>query len=308
MAHVATQHGLEVWTIRSADGHSRATFVPELGGLGSSLVLPAPGGPRELLHQHPFFWERAETRTRGGLPFLFPICGRLERGGAAEAYLYDGRVYRLPLHGFALRLPWEVLPGDEPDTLALRLRDTAATRAAYPFAFEVRLTWRLRADGLAGELACANTGLNAMPYNAGFHPYFLTPDPAHDKAKASMDFKPARRWVYNEQLTDVVGEQDPPRPPLSVAAPAINEMLVRLGADKEARLAWPDGWTIHLAAEGVEDPELFPFLQFYTQADQPFFCAEPWMGFPNALNTVAGARWLAPGQAEHGCLRIWTTW
>ena len=35
-------------------------------------------------------------------------------------------------------------------------------------------------------------------------------------------------------------------------------------------------------------------------ADQPFFCVEPWMGHPNAMNTVAGVHWLAPGGSVRG--------
>ena len=69
----------------------------------------------------------------------------------------------------------------------------------------------------------------------------------------------------------------------------------------------PDGTTIHMIAEGVEDKDMFPYVQLYTVEDQPFFCVEPWMGFPNALNTVAGSRWLEPGRSEKGVLKIWTT-
>ena len=89
--------------------------------------------------------------------------------------------------------------------------------------------------------------------------------------------------------------------------PAINERITRVGEDREAKLRLPDGLTIHLAAEGVEDSDLFPYIQLYTMADKPFFCVEPWMAFPNALNTVAGARWLKPGQSERGMLRVWIT-
>ncbi len=307
MAQCKIEHGVEVWTIRSPDGRSRASFVPAFGGIGSSLVLPAPDGARELLFQHPFFWERESSRTRGGLPFLFPICGRLERGGEAEAYLFDGRVYRLPIHGFSLRQPWELLESSDDTTLTMRLTDTDKTREAYPFSFEVLLTGRMLDDALVCEVSVANTGRVPMPYYAGFHPYFVTPPPPTAKAQARLDFRPERRWFYNERLTDVIGEKAPPRPPLSLADPDLNEMLACMGADKEARLEWPDGWTIHLVAEGAEDPDLFPFLQFYTQDDLPFYCVEPWMGFPNALNTVAGARWVAPGQVERGSLRIWTS-
>ena len=63
------QHGFEVWTVESPDGAVRASIVPEMGAAVSSLRF----GDRELLYQHPFFWDRASERTRGGFPFLFPV-------------------------------------------------------------------------------------------------------------------------------------------------------------------------------------------------------------------------------------------
>ena len=46
------------------------------------------------------------------------------------------------------------------------------------------------------------------------------------------------------------------------------------------------------------------YLQFYTMADKPFFCIEPWMGHPNALNALTGAHWLAPGEVTHGVFEV----
>ena len=62
-----------------------------------------------------------------------------------------------------------------------------------------------------------------------------------------------------------------------------------------------------MAAEGVEDPNLFPYVQLYTMTEKPFFCVEPWMAAPNSLNTAKGCRWLEPGAVEHGVLRLWVT-
>ena len=93
--------------------------------------------------------------------------------------------------------------------------------------------------------------------------------------------------------------------PTSVTNPEIQEQLTQLGEDKEIHLSFPNKDVINMVAEGVEDRDLFPYLQIYTPEDKPFVCLEPWMGFPNALNSVSGARWLAPGQSEHGILRLW---
>jgi len=80
-------------------------FVPELGGMGVSLTCETATGLRELLWMHNEFWQEGSTCRYGGWPFLFPICARLERDGDPECYLYRGRRYRMPIHGFASRVP-----------------------------------------------------------------------------------------------------------------------------------------------------------------------------------------------------------
>jgi galactose mutarotase-like enzyme len=307
MAIQSTVNGQTVCTISSPDGHTRASFVPAFGGIGSSLILPAPGGPRELLFLHDWFWEAAYCKTRGGWPFLFPICGRLERGGEQDAYLFNGAVRKLPIHGFSLRVPWTVQDTGRVDELVLRLADSEATRELYPFAFEVTVTYRAENGALVCEQSYTNRGPTVMPYYAGFHPYFLTPPPGPGKDAATVDFKPTRRYLYNPQLTDVVASREPPRPPLSITDASIHEALCGVGADAEARLRLADGLTIHLKPEGVEDKSMFPYLQLYTMAEKPFYCIEPWMGHPNGLNTVAVARLLPPGHTERAVLRLWTS-
>lgn len=307
MAERTNQHGYEVWTIESPDGSTRASFIPEKGGIGSSIVMPGREGPRELLFLHDFFWDRQTERIPGGWPFLFPICGRLERGGQAGTYLYDGHLYCLPSHGFGPRTPWTVAESTA-DSLTLKLADSEATRAAYPFRFEVTLKYRVAQCVLICEQTYTNRGEVPMPYYAGFHPYLLTPPPGGGKEKVLLDFAPARTFAYNERLTDLARETAVPQVPAPVVHPTVNERLTRVAAHKDVRLMMPDGLTVHLAAAGVEDDDLFPYVQLYTMPDKPFFCIEPWMAFPNALNTVSGSRWLRRGQSEHGILRLWVMW
>ncbi|MFH0878161.1 MAG: aldose epimerase [Lentisphaerota bacterium] len=304
MAEKSIREGFEVWTIVSPDGQSKMSFVTEKGGVGSSLVLNG----REWLYLHDFFWQKGPVeRIPGGWPFLFPTCGRLERGIKNGVYLYDGHVYHLPSHGFGPRIPWVVLPDHTASALTLELTDTEETRKAYPFLFRVRLTYRIEDNGLVCEQSYTNTGSRPMPYYAGFHPYFLTPPARQGKEKVMLDYRPVRRLVYNESLTDVVGEGPMPDLPVPITTPDINEILSMVDENKETRLIYPDGAELHMKAEGAQNKDLFPYIQLYTMPDKPFFCVEPWMGFPNALNTVSGAHWLAPGAEDKGVLKVWTT-
>ena len=299
------QHGYDVYRIRAADGSVEAEFVPALGAIVSSLRFLWGGEWREVLFQHPFFWDAQAERTRGGYPFLFPVCGRLERDGVAGAYLQDGVVYQMKIHGFSSRLPWEV-EREEPDALTVVLRDSEGTRRQYPFGFEVRLRFALEAGAMKVEQEYANTGTGPMPYYAGFHPYYLMPS-GSGKDRTVLRYDATAQLRYNARLTDISGRDAPPPLPSPVTAPEINERLTEVKPGTDVELVYPDGMVLHTLAAGVEDAGMFPYIQLYTMEGSPFFCVEPWMGHPNALNTAKGCRWLAPGQRERGVVKVWTS-
>lgn len=307
MARVYKEHGHEFREITSKGGRFSMSFVPELGGIGTSLRLKTAAGDRELLWLHQDFWKEGSTSRYGGWPFLFPICGRLERACEAEYYLYKGKRYKMPIHGFASRQAWRV-SDERDDFIQMVLVDTQETREQYPFSFQVSLSYSLSDDGLLCEQTYANTGHEPMPYYAGFHPYFATPRPDEGKDLGLVDFSPVERYVYNERLTDVVDTVPALSFPERITEPGINEQLHRMPAGGNcSRLSLPDGTLFVLEAHGQTDPALFPFIQLFTQKEHPFFCMEPWMGTPNMLNTVAGSRWLQPGQEERGTIRVQIT-
>ncbi|MGD9611338.1 MAG: aldose epimerase [Kiritimatiellia bacterium] len=292
MATERIHAGCRVFSIVSPGGETRADVVPELGGLVSALRL---GGLAEALFRYPWFWDRHTEELRGGLPPLFPVCGRLLQDGVRGQYRVGDTPYVLPIHGFSMRHPWDVVDAARPDALRLRLTDNVATRAIYPFAFELDLLYSVSAAGLSCRLAVRNAGSAPMPYYAGFHPYFLTPPPGAGKEQTLFAARPVNRHLYNAAKTDLVADTRPPAFPMPIAAVDVNELLLELGDDRDTTLRFPDGVVLRQSAS-----PLFRFRQFYTLPDQPFFCDEPWMAPPGSLNRPGAARVLAPGQTEAG--------
>ena len=300
MAPDGNPTGIRVFSLASADGQTRADIAPELGGIVSSLILPGPDGrPRECLYRHVWFWEPDTPHTRGGIPLLFPICGRLLKNETPGLYHVDGKPFILPIHGFAMRLPWAVAAADAPDSLRLRLRDSAATRGQYPFAFELELFFHVSAAGFLCRLTVHNPGARPLPYAAGFHPYFATPPPGAGKEQTLFEVHSRARSVYNETRTDVVGSAPPPAFPRSIAGADVNALLLDVGARGDSRLLFPGGHALRQTASA-----LFRHRQFYTLPGEPFFCDEPWMAPAGALNRPGGARLLPPGESESAEIRI----
>jgi galactose mutarotase-like enzyme len=306
MAEKNTEHDFTTYTINSKDSSTSMTILPERGGFGSSLIMPTKNGQREMLFQHDFFWEKEWKSFPGGWPFLFPVCARIGRDGKKGTYLYDGTQYELDIHGFSWHSKWDVVD-DSDDSITIRLQASEQTLAVYPFNFEVRLRYQVERGAMTCHQIYTNRGEVDMPYYAGFHPYLRMPEPGQGKDDVKLDYNPIRRFKYNEPMTDIIGDQPLFKLPTSITNPDILEQLTYLGEDKEARLHLPEGITIHINAEGSEDRDLFSYLQLYTMEDKPFFCAEHWMSYPNALNSVRGVRWLKPGESESGFIKLWIT-
>src|SRR5436853_3252876 len=76
-------------------------------------------------------------------PLLFPIVGRL----ANDELRHRGKTYRMTQHGFARdsRFAWAER-GE--NSCALMLEDTETTRALYPFAFRLVVTYTVDNAGL----------------------------------------------------------------------------------------------------------------------------------------------------------------
>ncbi len=296
---------LATCSITSPNGATRATFIPQKGGLGTSLTMPDPARPgqtRELLYLPADIDLVSYPKLGVAWPFCFPICGRLNREGKS-VYLHEHRQYPLNIHGFAHALPWEVLAHSD-DTLVMALKANKTTHECYPFEFEVVLSYTLK----DGEFICHQTTLNhgheAMPYYSGFHPYFWIDPARYQKSEVMIDFTPFKRLQYNADLTDVVGERELFTTPIALSEPVINESLSILGEDRAVKLYFPDHSTLEMAVQGMDDPSMYRYLQLYHVPEQPFFCIEPWMAHPNAMNTPTALRLLPPGQRDHALLTL----
>ena len=296
MARPSFHHSQRVFAIVSPDGAVQAEIVPELGGVVSSLRF---GDGQERLYLHDWFWDPHTPETRGGMPVLFPICGRLLQDGVPGRYRIDGKPYVLPIHGFAMRRPWEIADATRPDSLLLRLSDSPPTRAIFPFPFELELLYSVSDHEFSCRLTVRNTGDRPMPYAAGFHPYLRIPPPDENKKNTVFQAYPLRRCLYNSTKTDVIGTAPPPAFPMSIADDAVNGLLLDVGERGDSTLAFPDGTTIRQTAS-----PLFRYRQFYSLPNQPFFCDEPWMAPPGALHHPLQAPTLPPGQTDSGTLLI----
>lgn len=269
----------------------------------------APGGGEPVAWRTggaDLLWPGDAAHWPRSSPVLFPIVGHLAGG----RFVADGRSYRPGVHGFARDAEFAVV-GCRADRLHLRLVDSPATRALYPFAFRLDIRYRLTPRRFTIAFEVANTGRRAMPYALGFHPGFRWPFSGGARAGHRVVFaRPERAAVPQITAEGLIGAVRRPVPLAGRVLPLADRLLdgealcFLDAASRSLRFVAPDGAAIAMA---VED---FPHLALWSRPGAPFLCMEAWTGhsdpagFAGTLADKPSMRWLAPGAAARHAVRL----
>lgn len=235
------------------DGENRFKILSERGGIPISFVFEG----EELFYADFETVEDTSREVRGGIPILFPACGRLKEGPY-------GNVKK---HGFAREAKWE-FRGQSTDggaSVTLGISDTEETRKTFPHKFDLTHTYTLRGNTLTVRQTVTNTGDAPMPFSLGLHPYFNI-DPAVATAtvpshtyegldgKGTFDGTFAFSNDYDSVCSDLIG----------------------YSAVMETGL----GRKITITAS-----ENYNYFVVWCPTGAQFACVEPWTAPPNALNS-----------------------
>ena len=266
--------------------------VEDLGAQLSSIQ--APDGTEYLWQGDPDIWARRA-------PILFPFIARLRE----NTYYLDGQPYAISTHGFARDMAFTVTE-QGPDRVSLRLTDTPETRAVYPFAFGLTVTYALEGNRLVKSHRVENRSDRDMLYELGAHDGFRVPGPMQKWSVRLPGLEAVRLYGMDGQL--MVTPPGEPIPltegalPLTPASFGLDTLILDSPPGARAVLTDPLG----RPRVAVTFPD-FPYLGLWT-ADKPFdtgyVCIEPWSSLPDAtfvgreLGDKAGVRRLAPGESE----------
>lgn len=250
-------------------------------------------GERDLLWRaDPAFWDRVS-------PVLFPVVG-WRRDGQMRV---GGKTYPMGVHGFAAQCEFEIAERSDA-SVRMRLRDSAATRAFYPFAFEFSVTSALTDTALRLTLEVANTGAVALPYACGVHPGFCWPIAGGAREDYRIEF--AEREATEVPVIAPGGLFSSERRPVAFDGLTLNvsdelfarEALCFLDArSRNVRFAGPAG-AVDCAFEG------FRHIALWSRPGAPFLCVEGWtghgdpVGFVGELAEAPSMLTLAPGEAR----------
>ncbi|MFH0296410.1 aldose 1-epimerase family protein [Bradyrhizobium sp. 31Argb] len=240
-------------------------------------------------------------------PLLFPIVGRLKN----DELRHKGKTYPMTQHGFARDQRFEWV-SREAASCKLALADNDATRARYPFAFRLEVTYAARGADLEVTFEIATPGNETLPASLGGHPAFNWPLlPGLAKEAYTLTFSndepaPVRR------LDGGLMRPDAQPSPVKGKVLALSERLfdddaVILDhlASTSVRYAADRGPSIEISWDGFRELGIWS-----KPGGAPFLCIEPWHGFASPVDFDGeftgkpGLMQIAPGASRSLSYRI----
>ena len=150
--------------------------MPTLTSATARVEIAAHGAEltsfQDLASGREYLWQADAAQWARHAPLLFPIVGKLPD----DTYLYNGQPYKLPQHGFARDQEFTVIHQDAA-SLTFQLMASAATKAEFPFEFELRVRYELRGSVLTVGWHVRNPAAagHDLLFSIGAHPAFNCP-------------------------------------------------------------------------------------------------------------------------------------
>lgn len=243
--------------------------------LGAQLSMLRDARARDLLWDgNPSFWS-------GRAPILFPIVGALN----GDTYRWRGHTYSLAKHGFARRRRFDVVAA-EPSAVRFRLTPDEQSRAAYPFEFELDVSFVVSGATLTVTARAVNNGTGVMPASLGFHPAFRWPLPdassrdthviefEHDEPAAMRQLDAAGLIVPGTLPTPIVDAQLRLRDELFEHDALIFDHIV----SRRVRYHSDAGPSLSVSFPDAQ------YLGIWTRPRAGFVCIEPWRGIADPVD------------------------
>jgi galactose mutarotase-like enzyme len=286
--------------IELSDGRNRALIYPERGFQLFGYTADVGGRPVEVVHA-PAPWREPADR-RYGNPVLFPAVG-LSHGSRPDGWDHKGAFLPMPMHGWARNVYWQIEQVDARSLTALVVPHPGF-KLGFPFAFELRMTYRLEPGQLALETTLRNLGGEPFPYALGFHPYLRAPlGPGGDRARCLVRAPAGVRLRSGDSWRTITREQEAARTiPVTAEELPGSVVLTETGASALEVEDPGSGLAARVSVSGSE--QSYPVWVIWSAApDASDVCLEPWTDAPNALNRE-GTRQLAPGDTHRYRLEL----
>ena len=239
--------------------------------MGAEIISVKKGEKELLWHGDPAVWSFHA-------PLLFPICGGLKD----DSFLYDGKSYTLPKHGFARKT--EFVPEEISQNRAVfLLKSNCETKKCYPFDFELRVIYSIEKSELTVTYDIKNTTDGEMYFSIGSHEAYSCPNGIEEWSVIFDTEEDLTATPLNGPLLSYDGNvisKNSRILPLKYEYFAIDALVfLNLKSRKLTLKNERTGDTIRLDFNG------FPYFLIWTKPDAKYICLEPWCGIPDFVDS-----------------------
>jgi galactose mutarotase-like enzyme len=254
---------------------------------------------------HSFSFRGSELLWSGDVPWewhaptLFPIIGRLPDDKLVTA----SGTRDMPIHGFGRHTTFERHSAAS-DRCEFTLSDTERTRVSYPHAFTLRVSYRLRRNGVIVTFDLRNPGKEALMAALGAHPGFVSPLPGGSSPTHSIELGDlANQPFFRARGGMLLPGRDPADTPTSLR-PVVDltsgEAMVFCSAARRGSVLYGGDapYALRVSWRG------FQYVGIWSQAPERFVCIEPWStlppvhGWEDDWSTLPGLVRLAPRRTQ----------
>jgi len=228
-----------------------------------------------------YIWDGNPKDWAKHSPVLFPIVGALKE----NHYIFQGKSYELPRHGFARDMTFELQSQSE-NELVFILSSNEETMKVYPFEFKLALRYTLKSHGLICSYEVNNTGSDDLLFSVGAHPAFATPVAEGVRYEDYfLRFNGDEELVYHKISDNLISDEQV-KLPLEDKTLALKHELFyddalvfkTLKSNKITLQNKVNAHGLHFSFEG------FPFFGIWAAKDANFICLEPWVGIADGIN------------------------
>ena len=247
-----------------------SSLVVNISSMGAEITS-VKKGEKELI------WQADPSVWKGHAPLLFPICGGLKD----DKFIYDGKEYIMPKHGFARNSEFEVETASK-DNATFLLKSNEETRIFYPFDFELRVIYSLIENELTVTYDIKNVTGGEIYFSIGSHEAYSCPNGI-------------REWsvIFDKEENLIATPVDGPLLTYDENILAKNTRILPLKDEyfeidalvflnlKSRKLTLKNDKT---GDEIKLDFDGFPYLLIWTKPNAKYICLEPWCGIPDFVD------------------------
>lgn len=220
-------------------------------------------------------WQGDENVWSGRAPILFPVAG----GFRDDQYIWQGKTYPMPKHGFVRRREWQVEKEAETEAVFLM----TDKHEGFPFEYALRAMFKLEGETLQVTYKVSNLQKESFCFSIGAHEAYLLPGGIERYNVYFDEEERLDRYV-------IVGNGILPEPvcmaektkvlPLKYSDYTVDALVFKHLKSRGVEIRGGDGRCIRVEAPG------HPVTMFWTKPNMqaPYLCIEPWCNAPDLVD------------------------